>query len=278
MPPAGSATSQIPETCRRCVAGGGAHAASRLDSLDPLEHRTVFGELLGAFRQIVAPSANTASHFRRVWPDLPLKVAPHPERAPRSRGRRVRGSEIVLLGGIGPHKGSAKLLEIARLARLSHPDLRFRVIGHTDIDAELRATRTVRITGRYDPAELPDLIAGAKGHIALFLHGWPETYSYTLSEAMAYGLLPLVPDIGAPADRVRQAGIGAVFGFPIDAGEVLRVIEATLAREESVPEAPLAWPDTVPLHRALMGIEQPEKLHANRPAGRSPSRKTARAA
>ncbi len=247
------------DTCQRCVAAAGAHEASRLDALAPAAHRAAFGALLGAFRHVVAPSTSAAAHLRRVWPDLSVTVAPHPEpaRAVPAATRAASAREVVLLGAIGPHKGSAKLLEIARHARLSHPDLRFRVIGHTNIDAELRAVGNVAITGAYEPWELPDLLAQADGRIALFLHNWPETYCYTLSEAVAHGLLPLVPDLGAPAERVRQAGFGAVFGFPIEAGDVLRSITATLA--ETSPNArpgSFTMPGAAALHRALLGLEE----------------------
>src|SRR4029077_20342490 len=111
--------------------------------------------------------------------------------------------------------------EIARLARLTNAELRFHVIGYTDIDTELLALGNVTITGRYKDGGLGGLIDKTGGRIALFLHGCPETFSYTLSEAVAAGLIPLVPDIGAPAERVRAAEFGVVFPFPLDAGEVL---------------------------------------------------------
>jgi hypothetical protein len=105
-----------PDTCRRCVSAGGTPEASRLEWLTPEEHRAAFGALLGAFRHVVAPSESAASYLRRVWPELAPTAVPHPEPA-RSYPAASRGGssqEIVLLGGIGPHKGSAKLLEIAR--------------------------------------------------------------------------------------------------------------------------------------------------------------------
>ncbi len=222
-----------PEVCARCLAGGGAHEGSRMDALSPAEHRAAFARLLGAARHVVAPSRSAAGYLERAWPGLKVTVSPHPEpdRGYPAQSRAGLGSEVVLLGGIGPHKGSAKLLEIARRARLTHPELRFRVIGSTDIDAELRALANVTVTGGYEPRELPGLVAQAEGRLALFLHGWPETYSYTLSEAVAFGFFPLVPDIGAPAERVRAAGFGAVFPFPIEAAEVLRVIGEAMAGE-----------------------------------------------
>lgn len=252
------------ETCRRCVGAAGAHEASRLNALSPEAHRAAFGALLGALRHVVAPSASAAAHLRRVWPDLLVTVAPHPEPARASPApQRIAptvqdpGREVVLLGAIGPHKGSAKLLEIARHARLSHPDMRFRVVGHTNIDAELRAVGNVVITGAYEAWELPSLLAQAEGRIALFLHNWPETYCYTLSEVVAHGLLPLVPDLGAPAERVRQAGWGAVFGFPIEASEVLRVIAAHLAKAGAGPMPTFfTTPDAAAAHRRVLGLEE----------------------
>jgi glycosyltransferase involved in cell wall biosynthesis len=133
--------------------------------------------------------------------------------------------DIVLLGALGPHKGSAKLLELAQRARLHRPTLRLHVIGYTDIDRQLKAVGNVRITGRYEAAELSRLLAASRAKVALFLHGWPETFSYTLTEAVMHGLIPLVPDIGAPSERVRAAGLGVVFPFPIDCLRLLQMID-----------------------------------------------------
>jgi glycosyltransferase involved in cell wall biosynthesis len=156
-----------------------------------------------------------------------VTTLPHPQ-DPQAFPVAIRegsNDEIVLLGGIGPHKGSAKLLEIARRARLSHPHLSFRVIGHTDIDEALTGVGNVTISGKFEPAELPALLAKTRGRLALFLNGWPETFSYTLTEAVQAGFLPLVPDIGAPAERVKEAGFGLAFDFPIDAVQVLRLLD-----------------------------------------------------
>jgi hypothetical protein len=85
-------------------------------------------------------------------------------------------------------------------------------------------------------------MAESRGRLALFLHVWPETYSYTLSEAVSQGFIPLVPDIGAPAARVRESGFGLVFAFPIKAEEVLALIR-DIASGRTAPFKP----DTSPL-------------------------------
>ena len=216
------------DVCDRCVGLGGGHEASRLNELGVGEHRALFGDFLAAMRTVVAPSQDAARHVASVYPDLAIRAIPHPERRDGidPPGDRSNKSNIILLGGIGPHKGSEKLLEIARLARLTHPHLTFSVIGHTDIDDALEAVGNVRISGQYKKPELRTLLDQERGRIALFLHIWPETYSYTLSEALEAGLFPIVPDIGAPAERIRANRCGLIFDFPIRPADVLDTIES----------------------------------------------------
>ena len=232
-----------PETCARCIAVGGAHANSRIAGLAPAAYRALFGNLLSGFGEVIAPSQSAAAIVRRGLPRLALRVVPHPETdipPPGQAARRLQSleppvraaadaQEIVLFGALGPHKGSGKLLEIAKRARLTHPALLFRVIGYTNIDEELLPLGNVIITGRYEPQMLAALAEEARGCFALFLHEWPETWSYTLSEALSHGFVPLVPDIGAPAERVRALGYGVVYPFPASAAEILQVIETVLA-------------------------------------------------
>ncbi len=219
------------ETCARCVEMGGSHETSRLTALSPADHRDMFGAFFGAVKQVVAPSQSAASYLKRAFPQAPVRALAHPEPLGGLPDAARAGDdlEITLLGAIGPHKGSAQLVELARRARLTHPQISFRVIGYTDRDKAFKSIGNVTITGKYTPEELPGLLAAAKGRLALFLSQWPETYSYTLSEAVRHGFIPLVPDIGAPAERVRAAGYGAVFPFPFDSQTVLGLFDAIAA-------------------------------------------------
>ena len=213
--------------CVRCVGVGGAHEASRLGDLDPPEHRKLFGRFLARVRHIVAPSRDTAGHFMAVFPQIRVLAVPHPQYGTTfaSRPRRGDPSQVVLLGAIGAHKGSVRLLELAKIASLTHPHLHFHVIGYTDIDDQLSKLSNVSITGRYVPNELLGRIDETRGSLALFLHEWPETFSYTLTEAVAAGLVPIVPDIGAPAERVRDAHFGIVYPFPIEVRSLLVTLD-----------------------------------------------------
>ena len=97
----------------------------------------------------------------------------------------------------------------------------------------------------------------------MFLPLWPETYSYTLSEAVASGFVPLVPDLGAPAERVRETGFGVVFPFPIEAEEVLSLIADIAAgkrpthREGAAPSSYRRSTESIDSLRAALGITEP---------------------
>jgi GT2 family glycosyltransferase len=200
------------DTCARCVEMGGAHEASRLTALSPAEHRALFADFLRHCLAIIAPSSDAVRWAARIFPDIPITAEPHPQLGIvfSDSVRDGDPQQIALLGAIGPHKGSRKLLELAQEARLTHPDLHFHVIGYTDIDRELLAVGNVTITGAYDAADLPNLVTKSRAAVALFLHKWPETFSYTLSEAWSLGLWVISPDIGAPAERVKNRRFGSV--------------------------------------------------------------------
>ena len=246
--------------CSRCLEIAGGHPASRLAFLGPGEHREMFRGLLMRVGHVVAPSRDTAERLRLIFPDIVVQAIPHPQSGVAFPATGTQGdvNRIVVLGAIGPHKGSAQLAELAKLALLTHPHLHFHVVGYTDIDARLNQMRNVTVSGAYAQPELPQRLAEVGGRIALFLHGWAETFSYTLTEAVSAGLLPLVPDLGAPAERVRDAGFGVVFPFPINSRDILEKIDQiTAAGAEPFAQSPLkfATPQSAAALAALMGVD-----------------------
>lgn len=226
-------------TCARCTAIGGSHEASRLTELTPRAHRELFGAFLSNCAHVVTPSMDAAGYIKRAFADIEPRVLPHPEIMVRMEDVATEGAleDIVLLGAIGPHKGAHRLLEIAGRARLTHPHLTFHVVGHTSIDEALLQLGNVKITGRYEPEELQALVAATRGRIALFLHTWPETFSYTLTEALQLGLMPVVPDLGAPAERVRAAGYGVIYPHAASASELLKTLDG-IASAGTTPPPP----------------------------------------
>jgi hypothetical protein len=61
---------------------------------------------------------------------------------------------------------------------------------------------------------------------------WPETYSYTLSVALRSGLPTWVFDIGAPARRLREAGVGKI--LPLSMARNYGAINAAIMAEFAI--------------------------------------------
>ena len=97
--------------------------------------------------------------------------------------------------------------------RLGLP-LEFVVIGYTDKDKNLESLKNVRITGRYKPDEVMGLIRSEAPSLLWIPSVWPETFCFTLSEALSAGVQPVVFNLGAQADRVQQVGWGEI--MPLD--------------------------------------------------------------
>ncbi|MBA4010696.1 MAG: glycosyltransferase [Phenylobacterium sp.] len=199
--------------CESCIA----HAGSPFGRPDVSEWRARHGRLLRKARKVFVPSEDAARRMSRYLPGLEFSVRPHPEvPPPNHRGVRPADGDrrrVALLGALWPHKGSMLLAEVVRAARAHDLPLDFVLVGYSDRDAELRSLG-VEVTGPYGEGDGARLLNEVNADIVWFASVWPETYSYTLSDAMAAGRMPVAFDFGAIADRIRQAEFGHV--MPID--------------------------------------------------------------
>jgi hypothetical protein len=88
--------------------------------------------------------------------------------------------------------------------------VRFVLIGYMDVQHGPWQSDDAVLTvhGRYDPRDLPDLLAHYRVRLVAFPSAGPETFSFTLSEAWAAGRPVVVPPFGALGERVAGTGAG----------------------------------------------------------------------
>jgi O-antigen biosynthesis protein len=207
-------TLPTPPSCQRCVDLLG----TEIGVVDVAAWLARYGRLLRGARRIFAPSADVAHWFEQEFEGIDPVLRPHPECAidrppswPASRrpDGRVR---VALLGALGRHKGCALLERTATEAVIQGVPLDFVVVGYTDRDEQLRSLGNVTITGAYSEKDLLGLLAAQRPDLVWFPAVWPETYSYTLSAALATPLPIVAFDLGAPAERLRALGRGTLLG------------------------------------------------------------------
>jgi glycosyltransferase involved in cell wall biosynthesis len=117
---------------------------------------------------------------------------------------------IAVLGAVGPDKGARKLERLVALVRSARLPVRFVLIGYMDVEHGPWQSDDAVLTvhGRYEPRDLPELLARYRVRLVAFPSAGPETFSFTLSEAWAAGFPVIVPPFGALAERVAEANAG----------------------------------------------------------------------
>jgi glycosyltransferase involved in cell wall biosynthesis len=139
--------------------------------------------------RLVAALHDTLDHerFDGPWPPVPAPGEP---------------LRVALLGVLSADKGAGLVGECARLAQQSGALVEFSLIGFVP-RPDSRFVRGARLqsSGVYGADEVQSRLAATRPHVVWFPAAWPETYSYTLSEAMTARLPVVTPDLGAFTER-----------------------------------------------------------------------------
>lgn len=125
------------------------------------------------------------------------------ERKDQSESRELH---VAFIGGISKEKGS----EIAsRLIKSGPNDVKWFLFGMWGYnELSMLDKRNYTKTGLYERHELPDLMEKYQIDVVCLLPIWPETYCYTLSEAIMCGVPVIATDIGALGERMRKLQCG----------------------------------------------------------------------
>lgn len=120
-----------------------------------------------------------------------------------------RPLRVAFLGVTLPQKGGQLIRQVVKSRTLpSGIPVEWHVIGMSD--AKLPCGSHVVKYGQYARQELPTIMKEASPDLVAILSISPETYCYTLDEALMCGVPVVSTPLGAPADRVRRNRCGWV--------------------------------------------------------------------
>ncbi|MGE8126354.1 glycosyltransferase family protein [Methylobacterium sp. NPDC080182] len=213
------------DQCDACLVSGNQYPPGSKARRDGM--MTLVTDAIDAF---VTSTPATAGYLRRYFPGIPAdRIVEIPMVAPntapagaRPVSRRRRDGDrltVAILGNLAAHKGGQQAINLIRSCE-AYP-IHFKVIGR--IDDPYREAVTgfgpdqVTVTGAYEQHAIGGLLAGCD--VSLHLSTWPETFVIALTEAWQAGLVPIVADIGALAERVED-GVDGFKVPPDDAGAV----------------------------------------------------------
>lgn len=196
-----------PAQCQQCLQRHPAPGGGR----DIGAWRRLHAAFLQQARHIIVPSRDVAT---RIWRHFGLstRFAPHDQLtrgadvewptpvAPTPRhGSRLR---VVIIGALGPIKGADLIERTAALARQRNAPVEFHLIGYAYRSLRTAPQTALTCHGPYDDQDLPALLAWLQPDLVWLPSRVSETYSYTLSAALAAGLPVAATDLGALAERL----------------------------------------------------------------------------
>jgi glycosyltransferase involved in cell wall biosynthesis len=238
------------DACRQCTMTHGVHPGMesmfQLLGADVGRYRDYNAALLERAQCVYVGGEDVAIRMRAAGVQANYRVRPHPNPATEARPRRrIAAStgdpiQVALIGGISPIKGASVLAECAREAHARRLPIEFIVFGSTADD--VGSQPNVHVLGAYEEEDLLGLLETYSPDVAFFPNQWPETFSYTLSAAMAGGIWPVVTDIGVPAERVRESGFGDVVPLDSEAESMLKAIADAARRVRTTGAAPIGVP------------------------------------
>ena len=173
-----------------------------------------------ATRAVVAP----LEALPRLVPPCP---APKPEPAPIKARAAARPMRVAVLGVLADHKGAQSVVALAELAPPGR--LAITLIGKAERGIPDTVCAVMSETGAYEAAELPALIDRVDPDVIWFPATWPETWSYTLTQAILSGRPILASDIGAFRPRLASHPRARLIA-PDAPPELVIAAMATLAR------------------------------------------------
>ena len=190
--------------------------------MDILSWRTLFSNLLTKANRVIAPSRDILERTRIYIPNARYEYLPHPEPSPinfSNENSYFFGKElkILILGRLSLMKG-LKLLEACAIdAKERQLPLYFKVIGFPVEKVKEEPEIPLYFYGPYDDLQLPSLIERERADIIFFPALWPESYSYTLSEAMRSNLPIVAPRLGAFTERLAEYPVAHLLDWDNDA-------------------------------------------------------------
>lgn len=178
------------------------------DACDPKERSQVYTAFFQSGVRVEVPSHTTREIYSNIFPSIHIEVVPHGDHLPECL-RAVRGPasaklRVVIVGAIGAHKGSDVIAALADEAKNKTLPIEYHLLGYSDDEDRLRSA-DVKIWGRYSSdEEALTKLDEIQPDVCLIPSIWPETFCYTLSLALKKGIPPVVFDLGAQAERIKE--------------------------------------------------------------------------
>lgn len=214
------------ETCNECL------KTVYNTKIDIKSWRYYWHDLLENASYIITPSKATKEEIEAMYKDIKITVIEHGidiEKENSNLSINDDTQDIAFIGAIGYHKGSKILESFIKYNKIKNS--RIHLFGK--IDSQYTKSNSHFVNhGRYKRDELKELLQKNNIKLVCLFSTWPETYSYTMTEAIACGIPVISFDFGAIAERIKKYNLGWIIKYPSTDDEISKQIESIIHNKE----------------------------------------------
>lgn len=205
--------------CKKCLA-----MTKKIDNNIIQDWRNDWHLFLQGFDKIIVPSFDTKKRILDIYEDLEINDIEHGIDLNKNEYNINYSNEfnVAFIGVMCNHKGG-NILDSLINSNIDKK-IKFHVFGTSELDSLKKNKKNYTYHGKYNRDNLSNLLISNNIHLICFFQIWPETYSYTLNEAVSTGIPVLSFDIGAGSERVKKYNLG----WTIDINSTLKEIKNTL--------------------------------------------------
>lgn len=192
-------------TCLNCVLKQG---------VDVGKWRKNWEMLFQTVNKIIVPSNSAYQEIHKTFPNIEMSIIEHGINIQQEQAKPLiqkKMYNVAFIGAIGIHKGSAILEHLMNYKKLGN--IKIHLFGMI-VGPHTKNTKYFTNHGTYKRDELKQKLKENQIDLICLLSTCLETYSYTLTEAVACGIPVLAFNMGALGERIENHHLG--YTIPCD--------------------------------------------------------------
>ncbi|MGN0482364.1 MAG: glycosyltransferase [Lachnospiraceae bacterium] len=206
--------------------------------------------ILQMAEHIFTPSESAKKIYLRYFQNLEdkIEVVTHgmeyePHSKEKKKERKSKTFRVAFVGGINVAKGYQYATELIK--KSNDKDIEWYLFGmFQQTEASVEKKKNFKNIGAYQREELTGLLQNYQIDLICILPIWPETFCYTITEAVLAGIPVLTTEIGALPERLEELKCG----WSVPNGSTVTEI---LDKIREIKEDPTAYQKTVDHIRGL---------------------------
>lgn len=169
--------------------------------------RNEWNKFLTSSKKVFFPSKTAEQLLKERYKIVNAKVIGHGIKLKKNSNILTReiSNNIGFLGVMTKHKGIDVLESLLKNKSIN---LNYYLFGTAEVDSLKKSRQNYKYVGKYNRNNLNELLTNNKIDLICLFSICPETFSYTLEEAISCGIPVVSFNIGAISERIEKYGLG----------------------------------------------------------------------